>query len=349
MVSARATPRPRRRPVRRRSAPPRARLHIQNSRRQSPVFWITPELYEAAARRHPALARRLDTTMGWERDEYDAGMATAEILIGWNFPRDGLAALAPRLRWIQLTSAGIEHLLPLDWLPARTVLTTNGGVHAAKAGEFAVMALLMLNNQIPTYVTRQQHARWERSFNSTVAGKTLALIGVGHMGGAVAAQAKRLKLRVLGIRRTRRPHRHVDEMFGPEELDQVLARADFVFVTAPLTRETRGLIGRRQLDRLPPHAGLVNLGRAGVVDYEALCEKLAKSELGGAVLDVFEPEPLPADSPLWRTPNLVMTPHVSSDDAARYIPLTLDLFFENLARFLAGRRLRNEVSRTLLY
>jgi phosphoglycerate dehydrogenase-like enzyme len=334
---------------RRRRPGRRVRLHIQNSRKQSPVFWITRELYEAAARRHPALARRLDTTMGWERDEYDAGMATAEILIGWNFPRDGLAALAPRLRWIQLTSAGIEHLLPLDWLPARTVLTNNAGVHAAKAGEYAVMALLMLNNQIPGYVTKQQHRRWERSFNSTVAGKTLAVIGVGRMGGAVAAQAKRLKLHVLGIRRTRRPHRHVDEMFGPDELDRVLPRADFVCITAPLTRETRGLLDRRQLDRLPPHAGLLNLGRAAIVDYEALCEKLTKGELSGAVLDVFDPEPLPADSPVWRTPNLVMTPHVSSDDAARYTPLTLDLFFDNLRRFLAGRRLRNEVSRARLY
>jgi phosphoglycerate dehydrogenase-like enzyme len=120
------------------------RLHIQNSRKQSSVFWITPERYEAAARRHPTVARRLQTTMGWEPDEFHAAMRTAEVLIGWSFPREDLGARSPSLKWIQLTSAGIEHVLPLDWLPARTVLTTNSGVHAPKAAEYAHMAILML-------------------------------------------------------------------------------------------------------------------------------------------------------------------------------------------------------------
>lgn len=321
----------------------RVRLHIQNSRKQSPVFWITPELYQAAVKRHPAVARRVQMTMGWEPDEYYAAMQSAEVLIGWNFPREGLEARAPRLRWIQLTSAGIEHVLPLDWLPARTVLTTNSGVHGPKAGEYAHMALLMLNNRIPAHVTNQQHGRWDRTFNTTVSGKTVAVIGLGSMGGAVAAQAKRLKLRVLGVRRSRRPHRAVDRMFGPGELGRVLPEADFVVVAAPLTAETRGLLGAKELDLMKPGAGLLNMGRAAIVDYEALRERLASGQLSGAVLDVTDPEPLPADSPLWRTPNLIITPHVSSDDAERYTPRTLDLLFRNMERFLSGRPLRNRI------
>ena len=127
------------------------------------------------------------------------------------------------------------------------------------------------------------------------------------------------------------------------------ARADFVLVTLPLTPETRGLFDRRRLDRMKPTAGLVNMGRAGVVDHAALADKLREGSLAGAVLDVHEPEPLPASSPLWTTPNLIVTPHVSSDDVESYIPLTLDLLFDNLARDLAGRPLRNRVRPRLGY
>jgi phosphoglycerate dehydrogenase-like enzyme len=182
-----------------------------------------------------------------------------------------------------------------------------------------------------------------------VAGRTVAVIGVGSMGGAVAAQAKKLKLRVLGVRRSRRPHRHVDAMFAPSELGRVLAQADFVVVAAPLTSETRGLLGAKELDLMKPGAGLINMGRAAIVDYEALRERLSSGRLGGAVLDVTDPEPLPAESPLWRTPNLIITPHVSSDDAERYTPRTLDLLFRNMKRFLSGVPLRNRIDRSAGY
>jgi len=122
----------------------------------------------------------------------------------------------------------------------------------------------------------------------------------------------------------------------------VLPKADFVIVTAPLTPETRNLLNRARLDLLKPEAGLVNIDRSPVVDYDALREKLVKGELAGAVLDVFQPEPLPADSPFWDTPNLVALPHVSCDDP-RYIDRLFDSWFENLARFLKGRPLRNRI------
>jgi phosphoglycerate dehydrogenase-like enzyme len=168
------------------------------------------------------------------------------------------------------------------------------------------------------------------------------------MGRAAAARAKQLGMRVLGIRRGGQPRRHVDQMAPPQALDRLLPVADVVLVTAPLTPLTRGLIGRRQLDLMKPAAGLINMGRAGVVDYVALAEKLTKGELSGAILDVFDPEPLPPSSPLWRTPNLILTPHCSSD-APDYADRTLDLVFDNVRRYLADRPLRNRVDRQLWY
>ena len=148
--------------------------------------------------------------------------------------------------------------------------------------------------------------------------------------------ARRLGLHVLGVRRSGTPWRGVDEMVTPDRLAEVLPRADFVVVNAPLTPETQGLVGRTALSLMKPGAGLVNLARARVVDYEALAEKLRDGALSGAVLDVFDPEPLPADSGLWSTPNLIITPHVSSDDDARHAPLTMDLVFDNIRRWRWG-------------
>jgi len=321
----------------------RLHIHVENVSTMAPVFQIRREQYAAAAARHRGLAARVRTTIGWDLATFDEAMRTADVLVGWRFPREDLAGRAPRLKWIHMTGAGIEHIVPLDWLPRGAVVTTNSGVHAPKAGEFAAMAILMISNHLPALVTAQRQGRWHRIFSTPVRGKTLAIVGVGAMGGAAAARAKALGMRVLGVRRSGRPHRHVDEMFGPGELDRVLPRADVVLVTVPLTRQTRQLIGKRELDLMKPAAGLINMGRARVVDYEALAAKLTRGELSGAMLDVFDPEPLPAESPLWTTPNLLMTPHVSSDDVQSYIPRTLDLVFDNVRRHLQGRPLKNRV------
>ena len=332
--------------ARRRSGP--IQLHIDNCSSYDQVFWVTPERWAAAARRHRVLARRLQPWFAFDLDGFDEAMRSAELLIGWELPRKDLRARAPRLRWVHFTGAGLEHLAPFDWVPEGVVLTNNSGVHGPKMAEYAEMAILMVANRIPFHVTNQQQARWQQFFPPPVAGKTLLIVGVGAMGAAAAARAKRLGLRVLGVRRTGKPHRHVDRMFRPDALDRLLPEADFVLVTAPLTPATRGLLGRRQLDLMKPEAGLINMGRAGIVDYDALADKLTRGELSGAILDVFDPEPLPATSPLWHTPNLVMTPHCSSD-APDYADRTLDLFFENFRRYLAGRHLRNEVDRALQY
>jgi phosphoglycerate dehydrogenase-like enzyme len=336
---ATASPSSRRRPL---------HVHVDNARAYDQVFWVTPERWAAAGRRHQALAKRVRATFGWDLENLDRALETADILIGWEFARRDLRGRAPQLGWIHLTGAGLEHVAPFDWVPERVTITNNSGVHGPKAGEYAAMAILMLNQRIPAHVTNQARRRWRQMFPATVAGKTLLIVGVGEMGRAAAARAKQLGMRVLGIRRSGRSQPFVDRMARPDALERLLPLADVVLVTAPLTPETHGLLGRRQLARLKPEAGLINMGRAGVVDYAALCEMLRKGRLSGAVLDVFDPEPLPAGSPLWRTPNLIMTPHCSSD-APDYADRTLDLVFDNLRRYLAHRPLRNTVDRKLQY
>jgi phosphoglycerate dehydrogenase-like enzyme len=156
-------------------------------------------------------------------------------------------------------------------------------------------------------------------------------------------------MRVLGIRRSGEPHRHVDKMHRMRDLPRLLPKADFVVMTAPLTDATRGLLGAKEFSLMRRGAGLVNMGRAGTVDYDALRKRLVDGHLGGAVLDVFSPEPLPRNSPLWGTPRLFVTPHCSSDEAGRYAELTLDLILRQAERLRRGKPVLGRVRPELGY
>lgn len=341
------------------SAMARVKVHIKNNH-ASPdtfpptiegeaVFTVTRERYEAAAARHPDVADRIEAVIDWDLDTFADSMATADVLITWDLPTANLREVAPNLKWIQITGAGVEHLCPLDWLPEGVTLVNNKGAHAAKAGEFGLMAVLMLHTKMPAVLANQRRTHWESLYATPVAGRTLLIVGVGNIGGAVAKHAKALGLRVLGVSRHGQAHPHVDVMVTPDRLDGVLPEADFLFVSTPATPETRNLIDRRRLALMKPGAGLINVGRAAVVDYDALRDRLAAGQLSGAILDVFDPEPLPPDSPLWQTKNLLVTPHISADDGDSYVPLTLDLFFANMRRHLAGEPLVNVVRPELGY
>lgn len=326
----------------------RIHLHIDNDSGLGEVFEVTPARLRAALRRHPDVARKLRITVDRDSKSLDRHLKTADVFFGWKFDRRDLGRRAPKLRWVHAPGAGINHLMPLDWLPRRAVFTNNSGVHGPRAAEYAIMAILMLNNRVPEMVTNQRNGRWKQVFNTGIAGKTLLVVGVGQVGGSVAEWAKRFGLKVLGVRRTGRGHPSVDKMYKPADLRKVLPLADFVIVTAPATPHTRHLLGKRELDCMRKGAGLVNYSRADLVDYEALRRRLQRGEMT-AVLDVFIPEPLPSSSPLWKTPNLIITPHCSSDDTEAYTPRTLDLLFNNMRRFLAGKKLLNVVNRKYQY
>jgi phosphoglycerate dehydrogenase-like enzyme len=265
-------------------------------------------------------------------------------MINSNPPREELRRRAPRLKWIQNTGAGIDGLLPLDWLPADIALTNNRGAHGPKAEDSCAMAISILNARLPQMIAAQRNHAWQPVYTTPVAGKTAVVIGFGDLGQGAGRAAKKLGAKVIAITRSGKAARPADAVYPVSRIDRVLPMADFVIVTTPLTPQTRNLLDRRRLDLLKSETALINIGRSPVVDYDALREKLAQGTLAGAVLDVFHPEPLPADSPLWDTPNLVITPHVSCDDP-RYVDRLLDFWFENFARFLAGKRLKNLVDR----
>jgi phosphoglycerate dehydrogenase-like enzyme len=319
------------------------RLHIENSRRRPAIYHVTPERWQAACARHPDLARQLEVSIGWDGDILDDALKTAAIVIGVPEHRDRLYLRAPALRWLHATSAGVEDLFPLDWLPRGVRLTNNRGAHGAKAEQFMRMAYAMLHARMPEIITNQREHRWQQVFSPGMVGATALVIGLGDLGMAAARAARQLGMQVIGVRRTGRKCRYADTVYSESRLDEVLPQADFVVLATPLTPRTRNLLNGDRLRALKPTAGVINIARAAVADYDVLAEQLGAGRLAGAILDVVDPEPLPADSPLWEVKNLLITPHISCDDADHYVAISLDLWFRDFARFLRGKRLSRRV------
>lgn len=321
-------------------------IHFETRAGKPAVFYMTAPAVEAARVRSGATVtvsvNEDPRDLSWRAEA--TGLVTSnDVLMAPDFPLYELGRVAPQLRWIHIIGAGIEPLLPLDWLPDRVVLTNNSGVHVAKTRESVLMALLMLNARLPAMVANQRDHHWQPIFTPSIAGRHLLVVGVGDMGGAAASAGRVLGLHVTGVRRGGGAHPDVARMITPDALDTVLPDADFVVLAAPLTPDTRGMFDRRRLGLLKPGVGLFNIGRAGLLDHDALADGLASGAISGAILDVFDPEPLPADSPLWDVPGLMMMPHVTSDDADAYLPMTYDLVFANADRLARGQTLTNRV------
>jgi phosphoglycerate dehydrogenase-like enzyme len=308
-----------------------------------PVFIVRPDQYEKVLARHPDVAARIRTTWGSDLENYAEQARSADAIITYRFPKETLARDAPKLKLLQILGAGVDYLLPLDWVPSGVTMLTNSGAHVPKAAQSALMALLMLNARLPLLVTSQKRHEWNRVFTSTLAGKTVLIVGVGRIGGGAAEHAKAFGMRVLGIRKSRGVHPACDEMHGPQELHALLPQADFVLLNAALTPETRFLFGEKEFGLMKRGAGFINMSRGGLVDPKALDAALRSEQLGGAIIDVTYPEPPPAEWPYFDTPNLIITPHVLSDDIDEYVPRTLDLFFDNVRRLFNGEPLTNVV------
>lgn len=296
----------------------------------------------------PGLTDRVRLSFNSDPARTDGFLAEAEVLhIAGPVDLSNLAARAPALKWVQMASAGVERAVP--HIPAGVQISNVRGVHSARAGEFGMTALLMLNNHIPIYATQQRAREWRQIPAASIAGKTVAIMGLGALGGACAEWAKRLGMHVIGISRSGAPHAHADEVVTLGEVKGAFARSDFVVITLPLTDETRGCVGRAELDCLPPHAGLINIGRAPVLDTGALIAKLSDGTLSGAVLDVFDQEPLPAESGVWDVPNLFVTPHSGLDDPGSFGVRCVEVFARNLAEYVAGRPILTPVDTALGY
>ena len=258
------------------------------------------------------------------------------------FPSSGHTPIPthPSMRWIQIGGSGFDHLLP--WDTARITVTNGAGVLAPYLAESVTGAMLALGCGFLRYVEQQRARRWHPIPFTPLRDRTLLVVGFGQIGACVARNAKALGMRVLAIRGSPVPHPVADEMHGPEALEALLPAADFVSLHVRLNPATHGMLSRERLATMKPGAYLVNTSRGPVVDETALIDALRSGHLAGAYLDVFETEPLPAESPLWTMPNVLITPH-ASDNIHGWPRRFAMLFADNLDRWRAGEPLLNVV------
>jgi phosphoglycerate dehydrogenase-like enzyme len=305
-------------------------------------------VYHARAETYCALLRErfpdLDVATvvaGADEAALERHLADAEVLLGWRLPAAALAR-APRLRWIQLTSAGADHVLDVRPDLGDVVLTNARGIHGALMADYAIGVMVMLQWGFPRLLRLQQARTWRHQYTEPLAGKCLGVLGVGAIGGEIARRGAAMGMTVLGLRREPRPAEGVDRMYGPDGLGELLPRCDFVVVVVPATPETRRMLGERELRAMRRGAYLVNVARGSVVDEAALVRALAEGWLGGAALDVFETEPLPAESPLWAMDNVIVTAHIAGEPD-EYPKRVMGVVAENVARWREGRPLLNVV------
>ncbi|MBS7696592.1 MULTISPECIES: NAD(P)-dependent oxidoreductase [unclassified Chelatococcus] len=318
------------------------RIHIQNTGNFNPLYAVDGALWTAALARNGEDAADYEVTFGKTLDDYASNIRDAELLLSHNRSIPDLFPVeAPKLKFVMCGNAGLDSLAPFDWLPRGVTLLTNSGTHADKAGEYAIMALLMLANGVPAFVTAQAAARWNRKTGRLLRDGRLTVVGLGALGGAAAHHGKAFGMHVTGVRTSASPHPACDRVVATGDIDSVLPETDYLVLACPLTPATRNILDRRRLALLPSNAGVVNIGRGALVDEPALCDALDAGALAGAVLDVFVEEPLPPDARIWTTPNVVITPHMSADDPTRYMANTLDVLFANLKALREGRSLPN--------
>ncbi|HWK97282.1 MAG TPA: D-2-hydroxyacid dehydrogenase [Pseudolabrys sp.] len=323
------------------------RVHVQQSKDSLDVFQVTKERLFPMLAKQPAVLERVDFSFGHDRASLDKGIADAEVMMVGNFESERLKERAPQLKWVQSIFAGVEKLAP--FIPDGITLTNGSGIHAPKAGEYAMCALLMLNSNVPKFMSLQREKRFEPVFTDVIAGKTVVILGTGKIGIACAEQAKHLGMKVIGVSRSGKAVAGFDRVDPIARLADVLPQAKFLISTLPNTAETKHLLGSLEFGRMPDGAGFVSLGRGQVVDEKALASALQSGKLGGAVLDVFEEEPLPASSPLWDLDNVVLSAHCAVDDLENYLQRAVDVFADNVARYLDGKPLQNVIDTKLGY
>lgn len=305
---------------------------------------VDPEGYQPGRRRGAGAqaAPSTEDLARWWRE--------AEVLVTFRLPKD-LGERAPNLRWVQLLTAGIDHFVRSGALDLPLTFTKASGVVSTPIAEYVLWGMLSFAKRAPEAMRYQRESQWKRFALRSLTGQTVGIVGLGAIGREVARLAKPFGLRVLATRRGAAPGQHepnVDELIPADRLDDLLAASDYVVLAVPATPETERLIDAAALARMKPTAVVINVARGTVIDQDALTAALRAERIGGAVLDVFDPEPLPADSPLWALPNCLITAHISGWDS-RYNEHAVALFVDNLRRYLAGEPLRNLVDKAAGY
>jgi phosphoglycerate dehydrogenase-like enzyme len=314
--------------------------------------WVIPRSYVDALRRDFPQHTFLDA---WDRDALRRVLVESDAAFAAFLDRDLVPSLT-RLRWVQAPAAGVAHMLSAELAASPIVLTSARGVRARAIAEHVMLMALALARQLPLVMRRQAERAWALDEIETAGtirtlhGRQMGIVGLGSIGGEVARLAAGFGMRVVATRRNAdRPRPDgVGEVLPAERLPDLVASSDVIVLSAALTAETRQLVNRSVLAHVKRGAWLINIGRGQLVDDEALIEALRDGRLGGAALDVFRREPLPADSPYWDLPNVIVTPHLSGAMEDYWTPLVA-LFAENLRRFEKGEPLLNVVDKAAGY
>ncbi|MCB0006699.1 MAG: D-2-hydroxyacid dehydrogenase [Anaerolineales bacterium] len=286
----------------------------------------------------------------WNEADLRARLPEADLLVVSGLWRNDLLPLASRLKFIQSISAGINQYDQAALRAAGVRLASAAGVNSNAVAEHAIALMLALTRHIHWGRDRQHKGEWRGLISDLsqredeLAGKTLLVVGAGRIGSRLAQLGAAFRMQVLATKRdTSKPIDGVAELHRPETLPQLLPRADFVVLTCPLTPETTDLIDAAALAAMKPSAFLINVARGGVVNEAALLAALQAEQIAGAALDTVADEPLPAESPIWREPKLIVTPHTGGE-TRRYEANVIDILLENIARLWAGEEvLRNQI------
>ena len=277
-----------------------------------------------------------------------AGEATA--ILNWSGSADLLRAVflkAPKVRWVHSRSAGMDGQLFPEMVASPVPLTNGSGVFSAPLGEFVLAAILYFAKGFRRMVASQEAGRWDPFDIVEVAGQTVGIVGYGDIGRAVARSVKPMGMRVLAVRRNPaagQPDPLVERVYAPGDRIEMISQCDYVAVTAPLTPETQGMIGRAELAAMKPEAVLINVGRGPVVEESALIEALEERRIKGAALDVFNREPPPEGHPFYKLGNVLMSAHCA-DHTPDWLERAMRFFLEQYARFEKGEPLKNVVDK----
>lgn len=302
-----------------------------------------------------ALREYADFVIGDSAGSLETAAPSAEVILNWS----GSLALfhemflkCPRVRWVHSRSVGLERTLFPELIAGSATLTNGSGVFSASLGEFAVAAILYFAKDVRRMVRNQMAGKWEAFDVEMASGKTLGIVGYGDIGRAVASRAVALGMKVLGLKRHAASFDAsdalVERFYGPKSLNEMLPLCDYVVVAAPLTAETRGLIGEGQLRVMKETSVVINVGRGPVIDETALIAALAERRIKGAALDVFDEEPLPAGHPFYQLENVLLSPHCA-DHTPDWLDNAMRFFVDQFHRFRRGEPLRNVVEKTLGY
>jgi phosphoglycerate dehydrogenase-like enzyme len=273
----------------------------------------------------------------------------ADILLGWKFGEGGLRGVwsrADSLRWIHWAGAGVDAVLFPELVESHVILTNSRGIFDRAMAEYVLGLVLCFAKRFPETTRHQEQQLWQHRLTELIIGRRALVVGVGSIGREIARMLSRAGLHVEGVgRRARTGDDDFAAVHAQADLLAVLPEADYVVIVVPLTDETRGFFGTAQLDAMKATARLINVARGAVLDESALVEALAHGSIAGAALDVTAIEPLPADSPLWSMPQVIVSPHMSGDFIG-YPEVLVSAFMENFRRFRGQQPLLNVVDKS---